>query len=252
MRPKETESEAPTAAGADEVGKFEAMAGTWWDPSGHFRPLHVMNPTRLAILKGALCRHFGRDKTSAQALDGLKILDIGCGGGLIAEPLARMGAKVTGLDAGAANIEAAADHAERMGLKIDYRVGEAADLAGKKRKFDAVLALEIVEHVPSPADFIAEAATLVKPGGLMVVSTLNRTLAALALAKIGAEYLMRWVPPGTHQFNRFVTVRELRRGFEAAGLEPSPPVGMVYRPLKDEWKRSLDTSVNYVMWATKP
>jgi 2-polyprenyl-6-hydroxyphenyl methylase/3-demethylubiquinone-9 3-methyltransferase len=233
-----------------EVEKFGRSAEEWWDPSGVFRPLHGLNPTRIAIIRDALIRHFGRDARAARPLDGLRLLDLGCGGGLVAEPMARLGANVTGADPSEASITVAASHASRLGLKIDYRQAAPEDLEGEA--FDAVLALEIIEHAADPFAFVATAASLVAPGGLVILSTINRTLHALALAKISAEYLFNWVPRGTHEFRRFVTPRELRHAFESAGLAPSAPVGMTYHPFKDEWKRSFDVRVNYIMWATRP
>jgi 2-polyprenyl-6-hydroxyphenyl methylase/3-demethylubiquinone-9 3-methyltransferase len=234
-----------------EVEKFARDAEEWWDAGGKFRPLHILNPTRIGIIKTALTAHFERDAKSTRPLEGLRLLDLGCGGGLIAEPMARLGATVTGVDPSEASIAVAAAHAERLGLSIDYQCAEAENLAEEGNSFDVVLALEIIEHVADPFGFVATCAELVAPGGLLVVSTLNRTIRALALAKIGAEYLLNWVPRGTHQFRRFVTPRDLRLAFEAAGLEPVPPVGMTYHPFKDEWQRSLDVRVNYIMWASK-
>ena len=234
-----------------EVEKFERNAEAWWDSGGLHRPLHVMNPTRIAIIKGAIVKHFGREPNARRPFEGLTLLDLGCGGGLVAEPMARLGARVVGADPGAANIRVAASHAARMGLSIDYRCTTPEEIAASAATFDVVLALEIVEHANDPFGLVDLCARMVSPNGLLVMSTLNRTLNALALAKIGAEYLLNWVPRGTHEFRKFVTPRELRYAFEAAGLTPSPPVGMRYRPMRDEWARSLDTSVNYIMWATK-
>jgi 2-polyprenyl-6-hydroxyphenyl methylase/3-demethylubiquinone-9 3-methyltransferase len=234
-----------------EVAKFERDAEEWWDGSGKFRPLHVLNPTRIAIIKSAVAAHFDCDAKSIRTLDGQTLLDVGCGGGLVSEPMCRLGAKVTGADPGEANIAVARSHAERLGLDIEYLISTAEAVRETGRQFDVVLGLEIVEHTSDPFGFVAVLADLVKPGGLLVMSTINRTLAALALAKFGAEYVLRWVPKGTHEFRRFVTVRELRLAMESAGLNPHPPAGMSYRPLKDEWKRSFDTSVNYIMWAEK-
>ena len=245
-------AEGPSSVDQAEVEKFAQDAEEWWDASGKFRPLHVLNPTRIAIIKSALTAHFERDAKAAKPLDGLRLLDLGCGGGLIAEPMARLGASVTGIDPSHASIDVAAAHAARLGLAIDYRQGTPEDAAAEGSAFDVVLALEIIEHVADPFGLVATCGELVAPGGLLVISTLNRTLRALALAKIGAEYLLNWVPRGTHEFRRFVRPRELRQAFEAAGLTPTPPVGMTYRPFKDEWRRSLDTRVNYVMWASKP
>jgi 2-polyprenyl-6-hydroxyphenyl methylase / 3-demethylubiquinone-9 3-methyltransferase len=236
----------------DEVAKFGNSAKAWWDGTGPYRPLHVLNPTRIAIIKQALETHFRLDVAVRRPLEPLGLLDLGCGGGLVAEPMARLGARVTGVDPSAANIAVAASHAERLGLAIEYRHGTAEGIAEIGQTFDVVLALEIIEHTSDPFGFIATCAHLVAPGGLLVVSTLNRSLRSLALAKVAAEHVLRWVPKGTHAFRKFVTPRELRQAFEAAGLVPQPAVGMTYRPLKDEWRRSLDTRVNYIMWASRP
>lgn len=250
-RSAQEEPGAPGSVDPAEVEKFEREAEAWWDSGGLHRPLHVMNPTRIAIIKDAIVKHFSREPRARQPFGGLTLLDLGCGGGLVAEPMARLGARVIGADPGAANIKVAASHAARMGLAIDYRCAAPEDMAASGVTFNVVLALEIVEHANDPFGFVDLCARLVAPRGLLVMSTLNRTLRSLALAKIGAEYLLNWVPRGTHAFRKFVTPRELRYAFEAAGLAPSPPVGMRYRPLRDEWAPSLDTSVNYIMWASK-
>ncbi|MFZ1990764.1 MAG: bifunctional 2-polyprenyl-6-hydroxyphenol methylase/3-demethylubiquinol 3-O-methyltransferase UbiG [Alphaproteobacteria bacterium] len=244
--------EAAGSVDAAEVHKFEREAESWWDTGGLHRPLHVMNPARIAIIKAAIVKHFGREADSLRPFEGLSLLDLGCGGGLVAEPMARLGARVTGVDPGAANIKIAAAHAARMGLPIDYRCTTPEEMAEAGQQFDVMLALEIVEHTADPFGLVELCARAVAPGGLLIMSTLNRTLKSLALAKIGAEYLLRWVPRGTHEFRKFVTPRELRYAFEAAGLLPAPPTGLRYRPLKDEWAPSLDTSINYIMCASKP
>jgi len=243
---------ADTSVDPDEVAKFAAQSESWWDSTGPYRPLHIMNPTRIAIIKAALVDHFDLDPKARQSLAGLNLLDLGCGGGLMAEPMARLGARVTGIDPSPANVAIAASHAARLGLAIDYGEGTAESVLDAGRSFDVVMALEIIEHTSDPFGFVATCAQLVAPGGLLVVSTLNRTLRSLALAKIAAEHVLRWVPKGTHEFRKFVTPRELRQALEAAGLVPQPAVGMSYQPLKDEWKRSLDTRVNYIMWASGP
>lgn len=249
--PAESPPAAPSVVTA-EVEKFAAHADAWWDEAGKFRPLHQMNPARIGIVRDALAAHFNRDIKADRPLAGLTLLDIGCGGGIAAEPLARLGASVTGIDASEENIGVATDHAARMGLTIDYRAESAEALAERGDTFDAVVALEVVEHVRDPKAFIALAGSLVRPGGLLIVSTINRTLKAIAFAKFGAEYLLRWVPAGSHDFRKFVKPQELRAAFEAAGFAPQPPAGLVYDPLKDDWRRSLDTSINYFMSGTRP
>jgi 2-polyprenyl-6-hydroxyphenyl methylase / 3-demethylubiquinone-9 3-methyltransferase len=236
----------------DEVARFARLAGKWWDASGPFRPLHRINPVRLAYIRDQLCRRFGRDKTAASSLSGLSVLDIGCGGGLVAEPLARLGASVTGIDPGRENIEAAKAHAERARLKIAYRATTAEELAAGGNGFDAVLLLEVVEHVPDVRAFLKGVAPLVKPGGVMVLSTLNRTLKAYALAIIGAELILHWLPIGTHQWQRFVRPDELNSALRRAGLKPADTTGMVYNPLADEWRLGRDTDVNYFVTAIRP
>ena len=236
----------------DEVARFARLAGKWWDASGPFRPLHRINPVRLAYIRDQLCRRFGRDKTAASSLSGLSVLDIGCGGGLVAEPLARLGASVTGIDPGRENIEAAKTHAERARLKIAYRAATAEELAAGGNGFDAVLLLEVVEHVPDVRAFLKGVAPLVKPGGLMVLSTLNRTLKAYALAIIGAELILHWLPIGTHQWQRFVRPDELNSALRRAGLTPADTTGMVYNMLADEWRLGRDTDVNYFVTAIRP
>jgi len=227
------------------------MAEEWWDPRGKFRPLHRFNPVRLQFLKERLCRHFGRAPHGDRPLAGLRLLDIGCGGGLVAEPLTRLGAEVVGVDATARNIEVARLHAAESGLAIDYRHGAAEDLAGGKEAFDAVLALEIVEHVASVEAFVAAAASLTKPGGLLVVATLNRTLKAFALAVVGAEYVLGWLPKGTHDWRKFVRPSELEAAFRDAGLALSDITGVSYNPLLDRWSLGTDLDVNYLAVATK-
>jgi 2-polyprenyl-6-hydroxyphenyl methylase/3-demethylubiquinone-9 3-methyltransferase len=247
---RQAKGPAPSIVEA-EVAKFARLAATWWDEGGEFRALHRMNPARVGIVRDALADHFGRDVKGDRPLRGLTILDIGCGGGLVAEPLARLGAIVTGIDASAEAIGVAAAHAAEQNLAIAYRAASAEDLAADGATFDAVVALEVVEHARAPAEFIAFAASLVAPGGMLVVSTINRTLKALALAKLGAEYVLRWAPVGAHDFRKFVRPQELRGAMAAAGLAPCPPTGIVYDPLKDDWRASLDCDINYVMWGAK-
>jgi 2-polyprenyl-6-hydroxyphenyl methylase/3-demethylubiquinone-9 3-methyltransferase len=236
----------------DEVDRFARLASEWWDTGGKFRALHRIGPARLTFLRDEMLRHFARAPSGMRPLEGLGILDVGCGGGLISEPLARLGARVTGLDPAVENIEAARRHAAGAGLDIDYRAGRVEELAAEGRQFDAVVCLEVVEHVPDPAAFLAACATPVRPGGLMLLSTLNRTLKAYLLAIIGGEYVLRWLPVGTHQWDRFVTPEELARHLRAAGLAAPVVKGLVYNPLSDVWSVGGDTDVNYLASAAKP
>ena len=235
-----------------EVERFGRIAGEWWDPQGKFRPLHKLGPARLQFVRDRIAHHFGRPQERLRCLDGLTVLDIGCGGGLIAEPVSRLGALVTGIDPAVENIEAARRHADGQGLAITYRVATVEALAAEAAIFDAVLCLEVVEHVPDPAAFLKICAGLVRPGGLMIVSTINRTMKAYVLAIIGAEYVLRWLPVGTHQWDRFVTPDELTRHLVAAGLAAPAVEGMVYDPLADRWSLSVDCDVNYLVAAAKP
>src|SRR5262245_25195319 len=235
-----------------ERDRFAALASEWWDPLGKFRPLHQIGPARLTFLRDELVRHFRRPAGGLRPLDGLRLLDVGCGGGLIAEPLARLGATVTGLDPGQENIEAARQHAVGQGLAIDYVSGRVEDLAGQGLSYDAVICLEVIEHVPDVGAFLGTCARLVRPGGLMLLSTINRTLKAYVLAIIGAEYVLGWLPVGTHRWDRFVTPQELRRHLRAAGLLEPMLKGLLYNPLRDEWSLGSDTDVNYLACAGKP
>jgi 2-polyprenyl-6-hydroxyphenyl methylase/3-demethylubiquinone-9 3-methyltransferase len=235
-----------------EVARFSAMAGEWWDPKGKFRPLHQINPLRLAFIKEEACRRFARDLKSTDTFRGLRVLDIGCGGGLLSEPIARLGGTVIGADASATNIEVAKLHAARSGLAIDYRATTAEDLAAAGERFDVVLAMEIVEHVPDMPAFVGISASMLKSGGLMVVSTINRTLRSFALAIVGAEYILRWLPRGTHQWDKLVTPDELRAAFSAGDLEPGRAMGMIFDPLRAEWRLSADLGVNYLIAADRP
>ena len=237
---------------AAEVDRFARLSAEWWDPHGKFRPLHKLAPARLAFIRDAAVQHFGRDARSMRPLAGLSTLDIGCGGGLVTEPVCRMGAAMTGIDPAMECVEAARRHATGQGLAIDYRAERIEDLARRGEAFDLVLCLEVIEHVPDPAAFIKFAAGLVRPGGLMVLSTLNRTMKAFALAIVGAEYVLRWLPRGTHQWDRFITPEELAGFVRAIGLGVSDVQGIVYSPLTDRWSLSADTDVNYLMAAARP
>jgi 2-polyprenyl-6-hydroxyphenyl methylase/3-demethylubiquinone-9 3-methyltransferase len=238
---------------AAEIRAFEAMADDWWNPTGRMAPLHRLNPTRLDWLKREICRRFDRDPLSTTALDGLRIIDIGCGGGLLSLPLARLGARVTGLDAGAANVAAARAAAERAGLDIDWRVDTAEAVAARGETFDVVVAMEIVEHVADLPLFMRAVAKCVTPGGLLALATLNRTAKSFALAVVGAEWILRWLPPGTHTWTKFVTPKELARVTEANGLSVLEACGMVYSPLAGTWRLDGgDLDVNYLMLAERP
>ncbi|MEM9668403.1 MAG: bifunctional 2-polyprenyl-6-hydroxyphenol methylase/3-demethylubiquinol 3-O-methyltransferase UbiG [Pseudomonadota bacterium] len=238
---------------ADEVAKFAAMADEWWDPKGKFRPLHKFNPTRLGFIRDRAEDHFGLERASRKPLSGLRLVDIGCGGGLVAEPMARLGASVTGIDASEENIKTALTHAKSAGLDIDYRAGTVEGLVeAGEAPFDIVLSLEVVEHVANPPDFLKTCASLVAPGGLMILATINRTAKSFAFAIIGAEYVLRWLPRGTHDWNKFLTPEELAAPARAAGLHTEPPVGVAFNPVTDAWNLSKDPSVNYMLVATRP
>jgi 2-polyprenyl-6-hydroxyphenyl methylase / 3-demethylubiquinone-9 3-methyltransferase len=229
-----------------EVERFRRMADEWWDAKGKFRPLHKLGPARLTFIRDEIVRHFGKESGGLKPLAGLRVLDIGCGGGLVSEPVARMGAKVTGLDPGEENILAARAHSEPQGLDIDYRVGLVEDLAAAGETFDAVLCLEVVEHVPDVGAFVKTCASLVRPGGVMILSTINRNIKSYALAIVAAEYILGWLPRGTHQWERFVTPDELTRFVMDAGLARPRFSGMSFDPLRDVWSLSSDTDVNYL------
>lgn len=234
-----------------EVERFSRLAAEWWNPKGKFKPLHKFNPVRLAYLKREVSAHFGRDPRSARAFEGLRVLDIGCGGGLVSEPLARLGAEVVGVDPSETNVEVARLHAAQSGTAVTYRAGTAEQLAAEGQSFDVVLALEVVEHVADVPAFLEITAGMVKPGGLMVVATINRTLKALGLAIIGAEYVLRWLPRGTHSYEKLVKPEEVEGPLQAAGLTLLDRAGVVYDPLRDLWKESRDTDVNYMVLAAR-
>ncbi|SIS59046.1 bifunctional 2-polyprenyl-6-hydroxyphenol methylase/3-demethylubiquinol 3-O-methyltransferase UbiG [Phaeovulum vinaykumarii] len=230
-----------------EVAKFEAMAAEWWDPNGKFRPLHMMNPCRLEYITTQIAAHFGRDLKAERPFEGLRLLDIGCGGGLLSEPMARLGAIVVGADAAARNIPVARIHAEQQGLPIDYRNTTAEALAADGEVFDVVLNMEVIEHVADPQAFLTTCHGLLRTGGLMLCSTLNRNPKSFAMAIVGAEYVMRWLPKGTHEWQKFITPDELYDLIRKAGLEPVDRRGMVFNPITWGWSLSpRDLSVNYV------
>jgi len=236
-----------------EVAKFEAMADEWWNPSGKFKPLHMLNPCRLDYITAQIATEFDRDLRTPDPFSGLRILDIGCGGGLLSEPMARLGADVVGADAAAGNIPVARLHAEKSGLRIDYRNAAAETLADAGEAFDAVLAMEVIEHAADPQAFVHACQRLLKPGGILICSTLNRTAKSFAAAIIGAEHILRWLPRGTHDWSKFITPDELHALMNAAGLGPVDRKGFVFSPLSWAWSLSdRDLSVNYVAAAIKP
>ncbi len=244
---------APNGSTVDpeDVARFSAMAAEWWDPEGKFRPLHRLNPVRLGYIRDRLCTRYGRDERSLRALEGLEIVDIGCGGGLIAEPLARMGATVTAIDASEKNIAVARTHALETGVAIDYRATTAEALAAEGRQFDAVVALEVVEHVADVALFLQSCAALTKPGGALFLATLNRTAKSYLFAIVGAEYVLRWLPRGTHQWEKFLRPSELVDGLAAQGVAVADLTGVCYDPLADDWRLGRDLSVNFMVYGEK-
>jgi len=244
---------AQTTVDPSEVAKFEAMAAEWWDPKGKFKPLHLMNPCRLDYITRQIAGEFGRDLGSEHPFEGLRLLDIGCGGGLLSEPMARLGATVVGADAAAGNIPVAQVHAEQSGLTIDYRNVTAEALAEAGEQFDVVLNMEVVEHVADPQAYLTACQQLLKPGGLMICSTINRNPKSFAMAIVGAEYIMRWLPKGTHEWHKFITPDELVNLIQNAGLDAVDRKGFVFNPVSWQWKISdRDLSVNYVTASVKP
>lgn len=241
-----------------EMESFSRMAHDWWNPDGMFRPLHVMNGARIDLIKQAVCEQFDRDPDQERPLEGLRVLDIGCGGGLLCEPMVRLGADVTGVDALERNVKTAKTHAELVGLDIDYRHGTIEQMVeASETPFDVVLNMEVIEHVANPRDFIADCAAMVKPasakhpGGVMMCSTINRTFKAFAFAIVGAEYVLRWLPKGTHQYEKLVKPAELSRYLQDAGLRVDQQIGMSLNPLTETWKIGDDLSINYVTVAKK-
>jgi 2-polyprenyl-6-hydroxyphenyl methylase/3-demethylubiquinone-9 3-methyltransferase len=241
------------AGGADaaEVERFAALAERWWDETGPLAPLHKLNPVRIAYVRDRICAHLGRDPLAEKPLAGLLALDVGCGGGLLCEPLARLGAAVTGIDLAPASIEAAARHARAAGLAIDYRLTAVEQLVAEARHFDLVCAMEVVEHVADQETFLWECAALVRPGGGLVLATLNRTFRAFALGIVAAEYVLGWLPRGTHDWQRFMRPSEAARALRRAGLHTLDLTGVVYDPLRDRFRQSRDPAVNYMLFATR-
>ena len=234
-----------------EVEQFARLGARWWDPKGPMAALHKFNPVRLAYVRDQAVQRFGRDAKKLDCLKGLRILDIGCGGGILSEPLARLGAAVVGADPSQTNIAAAKLHADEAGLAVDYRATTAEALADAGERFDIVLAMEVVEHVADLSLFVRRCAEMVKPGGLMITATLNRTLKSFALAIVGAEYVLRWLPRGTHQWDRFVTPNELEAALERHGLAMLDETGVIYNLIADRWQLSTDMDVNYMVVAER-
>ncbi len=242
--------DATTSIDHDELAKFAAMAEEWWDPKGKFRPLHKFNPVRLGFIRESIETHFLIEKGLVQPFKGMQFLDIGCGGGLVSEPLARLGAKVTAIDAEEVNVQIAKSHLEGSDLEIDYQVSTVEEmLATEAKKFDVVVCLEVVEHVNDPHRFLKNAGSLVADNGMIIIATINRTTKAYLLAILGAEYVLRWLPRGTHQYEKLVTPSEIRSAFEEIGLQVDSPTGLTFNPLFDSWRISTDTQVNYMQIA---
>jgi len=252
-RPSDSEPAPPLSASVDpaETAKFAAMAEAWWDPQGKFRPLHKFNPTRIAFIRDRVAARHGRHPLAPQPLADLRLLDIGCGGGLLAEPMTRLGARVTGIDAVERNIAIARLHAERSGLAIDYRTATPEELVADDVKFDVILNMEVVEHVADRAAFLGACCELLADDGLMVIATLNRTAKAFALAIVGAEYVLGWLPRGTHDWRKFVRPSELAAGLRPHGLEFRELTGVTYNPVADKWSLSRDLDVNYMLAAKR-
>jgi len=244
---------SPRASSIDpaEVERFSRHAGDWWNPRGPLAPLHKLNPVRIGYIRDQAAARFQRDPKKLDSLAGLRILDIGCGGGILSEPLARLGATVVGADPAADNIAAASAHALESGVAVDYRATTAEELAAQNERFDIVLVMEVVEHVANVEDFVATCVSMVKPGGLMIAATLNRTMKSFALAIVGAEYVLRWLPRGTHQWDKFVTPEEMEKAIEGNGLNVIGERGVVYNLFADRWQLSPDMDVNYMIAAAR-
>jgi 2-polyprenyl-6-hydroxyphenyl methylase / 3-demethylubiquinone-9 3-methyltransferase len=234
-----------------EVDKFSKLAAEWWNPKGKFGVLHKFNPVRLATIKEQVCARFALDPYDPKPFRGLKFLDIGCGGGLLTEPMARLGAEIVGVDPSEKNIKTATVHAEEQGLTMTYRQGVAEDLEREGQTFDVILNMEVIEHVANPQEFTACCVRMIKPRGLMFVATLNRTLKSFGLAIIGAEYILGWLPKGTHQWEKFIKPKELKSWLGEGGMEIKSETGVVYHPLASEWRKSRDMDVNYMLVAQK-
>ncbi|CRK75117.1 bifunctional 2-polyprenyl-6-hydroxyphenol methylase/3-demethylubiquinol 3-O-methyltransferase UbiG [Nereida ignava] len=244
---------AQTTVDPAEIAKFEAMAAEWWDVNGKFKPLHMLNPCRLDYITRQIAAEFGRDLAKDAPFEGLRILDIGCGGGLLCEPMARLGATIVGADAAERNIPVAKVHAEQSGLDIDYRFTTAEAMAEAGEQFDVVLNMEVVEHVADPLAYLTACQQLLKPGGLQICSTLNRNPKSYLMAIIGAEHIMRWLPKGTHEWSKFITPDELFELLTTSGMTPVDRKGFVFNPISWSWSISeKDLSVNYVTASTKP
>ncbi|MDQ0321579.1 2-polyprenyl-6-hydroxyphenyl methylase/3-demethylubiquinone-9 3-methyltransferase [Pararhizobium capsulatum DSM 1112] len=235
-----------------EVDRFSAMAAEWWDPRGKFKPLHKFNPVRLSYIRNRVADNFGRDAKAQKPLEGLRVLDIGCGGGLLSEPMARMGADVVGADASEKNIRIAETHAAGSGVQVDYRAVTAESLAEAGETFDVVLNMEVVEHVADVEFFMSTCASMVRPGGLMFVATINRTVKAAALAIFAAENVLRWLPRGTHQYEKLVRPEELEKPITANGMGIADRTGVFFNPLSNQWNLSKDMDVNYMIVAKRP
>lgn len=235
-----------------EVARFDRLADTWWDAKGPMRTLHKFNPVRLAYIRDAAAAHWNRDAAGGLPLEGLSVLDVGCGGGLLCEPLSRLGATVTGIDPARTNVEVAKRHAERSGAQVSYRNDTVETLVEEGAAFDIVLAMEVVEHVADVDAFVEACSRAVKPGGLLVMATLNRTMKSFALAIVGAEYVLRWLPRGTHDWKKFVTPEELESSIGRNGLAVTDRIGVIYNPLADSWRLSSDLGVNYMVLADRP
>ncbi len=252
MENMEPDVTGPASVDPAEIAKFSAMAAEWWDPAGKFAPLHKFNPVRLGFIREAAAAHFRRDPKSLRPFEGLTLLDIGCGGGLLAEPMARLGFSVTGADASERNVGTAKAHAAESGLPIAYRATTAETLSAEGQSFDAILNMEVVEHVADLPGFLAACAAMLKPGGLMFVATLNKTLKSLALAKIGAEYVLGWLPRGTHDWSRFIPPDTLQSLLEQSHLNILKRQGVSFDPIGWNWRLSTDMDVNYMLVAAKP
>ena len=247
-----TSTETNSSIDKREVEQFARQAEEWWDPHGPFRPLHQIGPVRLKYIRETAIAHFAIESPGLKPFEGLDCLDVGCGGGLVSEPLARLGASVVAIDPAPENIAVAARHAQSSRLVIDYRATTAEDLAASGATFDLIVCLEVIEHVQDPGQFVATLAGMLRPGGLLVMSTINRTPKSYLLAIVGAEYVLRWLPVGTHQWDRFVRPAELKRHMTAAGLGDFASLGLVYNLLADKWSLSDDTDVNYMARAGRP